>query len=225
MALTLDLSYTSETPDGDGNYTSILTDETTYGGVNPARADGVTYISGEKINYDSSVDSEVEFVTYNPVTASTYTFTTYKDGWYKFLFCWIPNYDAGETYEQYDAVYYSGVVYRAILDNFSGQTPTNTSYWEVISEPTDLVGNLDTATESANIAVQLFQIIIYPFAKKLYGDKAEEYAINCCGTFKDLEEFNEYKQLGGIVAALQASNTRQRYASGERIARYAASLQ
>lgn len=224
MALDITVSYSSETPVGD-EYQGVITDDTVYGtGGNPARADGVLYMTGEKLNYDSSVDYEIDIETYDPEIVTTFTFTIVKDGWNQYTIVFIPEYDNGATYALYDAVYESGVVYRATQAGFSGQTPPNSSYWEIISEPTSLAANDGTATESANIAFEIFNIIIYPFAKKLFGDSAENYAIQCCGTFKDVEEFTAYKELGAIVKALQASNTRSRYASGERISRYAASL-
>lgn len=224
MALSLSLTYTSETPSGD-NFLSVFTDATTYGtGGNPARADGALYLTGEKINYDSSVYATISIASYNPESVTAFTATVTRDGWHKFKMIFVPNYSGATTYSLYDAVYYNSVVYRAIQNSFSGQLPTNTSYWEVISTPTSLVDNDGLANESANAAVLLYQIIIYPFAKTLFGDLAEDYAIKCCGTFKDVEEFTAYKEMGAITTALQASNTRSRYASGEKISRYADSL-
>lgn len=223
MALTLDLVYTNETPD-EGNYLGGLTDQTVYGGVNPDRNEGGVYLSGSKIKSDGLEEYPVEIASYDPVTAEEFEFPILKDGWYQFKYLFVPNYDGSTQYFQYNAVYYSGSVYRAILNNFTGFDPTNPSYWEVIPVPSVLVDSVGTVTESDNIATQVYSIIIYPFAKKLYGDKAEDFALKCCGTFKDLEEFTEYKVIGGIVAALKACNTRQRYASGEKISQYAAQL-
>jgi hypothetical protein len=224
MALTLSLSYSSETPDGDGNYISVLTDTTTYAtGGNPARADGALYLTLEKINYDSSVDYEIDITSYTPASVTDFTFTTTKDGWIQGKYCFIPDFNIATAYVQYDAVYEGGVVYRATQSS-TGQTPPNSSYWEIISSPTSLVDNDGSATESGNIAVLVYNLIVYPFAKKLYGDLAEDYAIKCCGSWKDVEEFNAFKQMGGITTALQGCNTRSRWASGEKIARYSAQL-
>lgn len=223
MALSLNLVYTNESPD-EGNYLGVLTDNTTYGGVEPDRADGVVYIYGSKIKIDGNEEYPVEIESYDPITASTFDFTIYKDGWYQFKYIFVPNYNSATQYFQYDSVYYSGTVYRAILDNFTNIDPTNPSYWEAVASPVLIIDAEGTVTESGNVATQVYNIIIYPFAKKLYGDKAEDFALKCCGTFKDLEEFTEYKVIGGIVAALKACNTRQRYASGEKISLYAAQL-
>lgn len=223
MALSPEITFTSESPSGD-EYICVFTDSTTYGAPNPDRNDGAVYFTGEKINYDSSVDADITIASYTPSSATSFTATIVKDGWHRFKFIWIPTYDAGTTYLLYDAVDSSGVVYRALQNSFSGQAPPNASYWEVITAPTDLVDNDGTATDSANTAPLLYQIIIYPFAKETYGDLAEDFAIKCCGTFDDLEQFTAYKEIGGIVAALKASNTRERFASGEKISRYADQL-
>lgn len=224
MALTLSLTYSSETPDGDGSYISTLSDATVYGtGGNPARADGALYLTLEKINYDSSVDYAIDITTYTPETVEDFIFTTTKDGWVQGKYCFIPDFNIATAYVQYDAVYSGGVVYRATQAS-TGQTPPNSSYWEIISTPTDLVDNDGSSTESANIAILVYNLIIYPYAKKLFGDVSEDYAIKCCGSWKDVEEFNTFKQMGAITAGLQGCNTRSRWASGERISRYAAQL-
>jgi hypothetical protein len=135
----------------------------------------------------------------------------------------VPDYAGGTAYVLYDAVYYSGAVYRA-LQPTTGNLPTDTDYWEPITAPTDLVDNDGEANESANCAVLLENIIIFPFAKAKFGDKAEDYALNTDGSFRDAEQFTAYKDLGAIVTALTGCNTRSRWSSGERISRYASTL-
>jgi hypothetical protein len=221
--MALELSYTSETPVEDG-YQGVLTDDTSYGtGGNPVRASGVVYLTGNKINYDDSVAEAIEINDYDPETATDFTFTIPTDGWEQFLFCYIPNYNIATAYVQYDAVYLDGVVYRATQAS-TGQTPPNGTYWEVIEEPTSLVENDGLATESPNIESLVYNIIIFPEAKKKFGDAAEEYAIKCCGTFRDDVEFTAFKELGAITTALQGCNVRSRWASGEKISRYAEQL-
>jgi hypothetical protein len=224
MALTLDLTYSSESVSGDV-YEGVFTDATANysSGGNPARADGALYITGEKINYDSSIAGDVTFTDYDESADTTFTFQIDSDGWFQFKYIFIPEYAGGTAYVEFDAVYYSGAVYRAI-DSTTGNLPTDTDFWEPISSPTDLVDNDGEANESANCAVLLENIIIFPFAKTKFGDKAEVYALNTDGSFKDAEQFTAYKELGAIVTALQGCNTRSRWASGERIARYASTL-
>lgn len=223
MALTLDLTYSSESVSGDV-YEGIFTDDTVYGtGGNPARADGALFLTGEKINYDSTVAGDITITTYDEESVTSFTFQIESDGWHQFKMIFVPDYNALTAYVQYDAVYYSGAVYRA-LQAGTGNLPTDGTYWEEIASPTDLVDNDGEASESANCAVLLENIIIYPFAKAKFGNKAEEYALNTDGSFRDAEQFTAYKELGAIVTALQGCNTRSRWASAERICRYASTL-
>jgi hypothetical protein len=222
MPLTLDLTYSSESVSGDV-YEGVFTDATTYGGANPARADGATFLTGEKINYDSSIAGDVTITAYDEAADTTYTFQIDSDGWHQFKFIFVPDYNGATAYVIYDAVYYNGAVYRAITST-TGNLPTDTDYWEAIASPTDIVDNDGEANESANCAVLLENIIIFPFAKAKFGDKAEDYALNTDGSFRDAEQFTAYKELGAIVTALTGCNTRSRWSSGERISRYASTL-
>lgn len=216
MALTVDLDYTAEAIDGE-IYQGTYTDNTVYGGANPARADVAVYLTSEKIKADTTVDYEVTIDSYNPESATTFTFDIETDGWYKAKYVIIPDYDNGTAYVQYDAVYSGGVVYRALAGT-TGNAPPNASFWEVISTPTSLIDNDGGATESANIAFQIKQDIIYPFSKTCYGDKTAEAALDCCSTCDRTEKVLDYEYIGVLVDGMDVANQRGLYSKGEKIA-------
>lgn len=215
MALTANLEFTSEVIDGD-SFLGTYTDSTTYGGANPVRAGVAVYLTIEKIKADTTTDYDVDVNSYNPETATDFTFPIEVDGWYKAKFVIIPDYDNAASYVQYDVVYSSGVVYRATQAT-SGNPPPNNSFWEVISEPTSLVDNDGSSTESQNLVFQIKQDIIYPFAKTCYGDKTSEAAIDCCSTCERSEKILAYEYIGVLVDGMDVANQRGQYSRGEKI--------
>jgi hypothetical protein len=219
MALTAILDYTAEVINED-IYTGTITDETVYGGANAARVDVVTYITGEKINQSGEVESDVTFATYDPTAATTYDFDVEKDGYYKFKFAIIPEYDNAVNYDQYDVVYSGGAVYQAYAETPSAGTATgNASYWEVIAEPTSLLDDVGTATESGNLVYKLYERIIYPFSKKGYGDSAEQAALQCCSDCERGEDVKTHEMLAVLIRGMNASDTRSKFIKGEKMAR------
>jgi hypothetical protein len=221
MALTLDVDVTAEAISGD-DFLCTVTDATTYGGGNPARAAGALYITGEKINSDGTVYADLVFASYDPETWSTTTFTLTRDGWHKFRIVFIRDYDSGTTYNKYEAVYNDSdnTVYRSVSNApFSNQAPPNATYWEVVSDPTSLIDNDGTATESPNLEFQLLQRVLYPNAKVLFGNKAEDAAIEGYGDSTRGEDVLTYEFVRLCVEAMNSMDQRGKQADGERVAR------
>lgn len=215
------LDYTSESPNEDGNFDSVLTDVLVYGGSNPARVDVNVYISGEKIKQDDSVDFDVTFDSYTPSSASTFSFEVTKDGYYKFKYVAIPDYDNAHDYAQYDVVYSAGVVYQAFANPSTGTAPTNPSFWEVVSSPTDLIDEVGSATEAGNLLYQVYERILYPFTKTAAGDTAETAALECCSDCERGEDVKTYELLAVLADGMNSADQRGKTARGERIARKA----
>lgn len=224
MALTLDLDFTAEAKNGD-IFLGTITDATVYGtGGNPARADGALYITGEKMNADGTVEDDISFVTYSPTGVDAWTTVTFdieKDGWHKFKIVFIRDFEGTITdYAQYEAVYSGGVVYRATQAMTApAPAPPNASYWEVVPDPTSLMDNDGTATESPNLEFQLLQRVIYPNAKVLFGNKAEDAAIEGYGDSTRGEDVLTYEFVRLCVEAMNSLDQRGKQADGERVAR------
>lgn len=220
MALTLDLDFTAEAKNGD-IFLGTISDATTYGGANPARADGGLFITGAKMNADGTEENDITFVSYSPSGADAWTSVTFdieKDGWHQFKIVFIRDFNIATNYAQYEAVYHGGVVYRATQASV-GQTPPNASYWEVVSDPTSLLDNDGTATESPNLEFQLLQRVIYPNAKVLFGNKAEDAAIEGYGDTTRGEDVLTYEFIRLCVEAMNSLDQRGKQADGERVAR------
>lgn len=226
MALTVDLSYISESQ-GDDVFNCTIEDQTVYGtGGNPARVDVAVYITGEKIDKDGAAEYDVD-MSYGSGTdetdATTFTFDVDEDGRYKFKYAIIENYDNATAYSTYDVVYSSGVVYQAIQST-TGNAPPNATYWSVVSEPTALLDDVGTASESGNLAYQEFNQIIYPFSKVGFGNAAEAAALECCSDCERGEDVKLYELMGVFIDAMSICNQREKWTKGEKIARKSAEL-
>lgn len=222
MALTINLAYTNEVKSGD-TFLGTISDQTTYGtGGNPARAAGAFYISGNKLKKDGTVEEALVFSSFNQEVDTSFTFTIPKDGWHQFIGVFVRDYDNGETYNRYEAVYEdsTNIVYRSIFPSpFSGVAPPNATYWEVVSNPTGLVANVGSATESPNLEYQVYERIIYPNAKTFYGTSSASAAVNGCHDCERSEDVLVYEQAAVNVDALNNYDVRGQYALGEELAR------
>jgi hypothetical protein len=119
--------------------------------------------------------------------------------------------------------YRSGVVYQAIQSTTNNQPP-NATYWSVVSTPTDLLDDVDSSSESGNLAYQEFNQIIYPFSKVGFGNAAEAAALECCSDCERGENVKLYELMGVLVDAMSICNQREKWQKGEIIARKAQEL-
>lgn len=157
-----------------------VTDSTVYGAPNLVRADTSVYFSAAKVAY-SGVETDVD-VTGNdsdPQTDSSWTFSYDEgDGYWKMRWVVIPEYDVADTYAQYDACVSGGVVYRSKVGSNTGQSVSDTNYFEVISTPTDLADNKGGATQSNNIESYVYERIFTANAQYGYGNCASKNSMH-----------------------------------------------
>ena len=215
MALTVDLEFTSEAQN-EALFLGTLTDSTTYGGANAARADVAVYLTGEKIKADGTVDYDLTIDTYTPTSATTFTFDIEDDGWHKFKYAIIPNWTA-DPYVTYDVVNHGGVVYQAIGATTNNEPP-NATYWSVVTTPTDVIDDDGTATESGNLEFQILEQIIYPFSKVGFGNACEEAALECCSDCERGEDVKLYEIMGVLIDGMSICDQREKFAKGEKLA-------
>lgn len=198
-----------------------LSDDTVYGAPNQLRADVAVYATLSKLAYNlSSTSVTITGDTSDPLTVTEWTWTYTTDGWYQARQVIIDEYNAATVYNRYDAVYYSGVVYRSTsAATHSDNTPPNASFWEVISDPVSLIDNVGAVNESTNISYKIYNEILYPKAQKKFGDAIAEAATDCCSDCKREDDVETYEFLGVMVDSMNLANTRSRFAEGEKIAR------
>ena len=193
-----------------------ITDSTTYGGANPARADLLVFLSGFKL--DASQDETALTVTGNdedPATDTSWTFNITADGAFKFCWVAIPEYAGGTTYARYDAVYSGAVVYRSKSSGNVGQSVSDTTYWEVISDPADLANNKGSATESLNITSTIYLRTLTPNGQYYFANYLSDEADP--DTLDDsLQKYNIWRWL---LDAAAVADSRSEVEEGERICR------
>lgn len=201
---------------------AVLEDQSEWGeGSNPARADYAIYLKMYKVDKSGNRQSLTTTAdTSDAEVNDGWTFSLTEDGHYQGDLALIPDYNNATAYVQYDAVYSGGVVYRA-LGATTGNAPPNATYWEVISDPTSLVANDGTATESANITSSVFNDILTPNTEYEFGNQTLDIAIEFGDTSSREEDVETYEYLGVLLDAMWIARTREEWVRGEKYARRA----
>lgn len=218
MALTIDLALAISSD----RTTATITDNTVYGtGGNPARSAVGVFLTAYKVDVDGNETAlTVSSDDSDPETDSVWTVTLDEDGYYKFPFVIISDFDDTDTLALYDAVFNpsDNKVYRSKTASNTEDTLTNTTYYEEITDPSDLANNKDTATESANITSQLYVRVLspngqYDFANKL--SNLSHYMDN-----DDLEfSIGTYNLYAQWLDAVAVADSRSEVLDGELICR------
>jgi hypothetical protein len=207
---------------GDVSYASdasavTIENTTVYGGANPDRSEVATFVQFYKVDRTGDL-TPMSQSPYDPTTDDIYTAALEQDGWIQVWFVNVENYNIATTYAQYDAVYYNGVVYRA-LQASTGQVPPDLTNWEVIEFPTELIENYEEADESGNLTFLIFDFIASAYSRVYAGNTAALAAIETATNRKRSEDVLDYEFFYTMLDGMVAAGDRNRFAEGERIAR------
>lgn len=227
MAITKDLSgLVFDTTEE----TATLTDGSTY--TSPARSACAVFVKAYKVDH---AGNRTALTTTgddgDPETDNVWTWDYTADGWYQIFYVAVPDF-AVASYDQYDAVFRpsNGAVYRA---KQSATITTeadlaNTTYWEVISEPTSLCLNVGASNQSVNLntitSITISNTISSAIIKEAFGTATGEAFVEATSNYKRSEDVRLYELLGLAVDGINIANDRQEYSLGEIIARRATSL-
>lgn len=221
MALDIELSV-SVSADIE---TATIIDNTVYGtGGNPARADLRVFVAGYKVDLEGNqTDLGLESNDGDPQTDSQWVWDYTIDGYHRFYYVAIPEYNIGTSYSQYDAVFGpSNIVYRSLQNGNIGNALVNTAFWEVISDPASLANNEGESNESENITSLIYLRVLRPISQQTYGnDISESCACTDCSDTKIIPPYNKFSILlnGAAIA-----DSRQEVLKGELICRKIQSL-
>lgn len=200
----------------------VLLDGTTYS--SPVRSGVGVFVTGQKMDFDSSVESTLTVTANNsdPETDSQWTFDIPKDGWFRFNISAIPDFNASSTYAIYDAVYdaSSGKVYRSKQNANTTDTLTDTAWWEEITDPGSLALNEGEDNESENIDSLVYEPGVFPNNEYGYANQiakaSEEYLTSLNIPDADLER---YALLSVLVNGAQVHADRSQMSQAERTCR------
>jgi hypothetical protein len=217
MALTIELEAAIATTRTSGT----ITDETVYGtGGNPARSAVGVFLSAYKVDYENSATAlTVTGDDGDPDTDSAWTFEYTIDGFYRFYFAIIPDYDVGTTYSQYQAVFDSstGNVYRSVVNGNVGQSLSNTSYWESVADASLLAANKGTSTESTNITSTIYLRVFSANSQYTYGNQLSEQCL--CSDCDEDEALRSYNIFAKMLDEVAVADSRSEVLDGELICR------
>ena len=195
----------------------VLLDSSVY--TSPARSAVGVFANGYKINSNNTVASTLTLTgdTSDPETDTEWTFNIPADGWFRFLFVIIPDFDSSDTYEIYDAVFNpsDGKTYRSKQNANTTDSLVDTAWWEEITDPATLASNEGEANESVNIESAVYEVILTPNAEYLYGNIIADASETCCSVDCSLESLFTYIRLGAILDGAYVASDRGNYPSGE----------
>lgn len=211
--------------------TITITDASTY--TSPSRATCGVYLKVFKVDYAGSrTEQTTTGDTGDANTDSVWTATFPTDGRFQYFYVAVPDW-AVASYAKYDAVfdYTNQIVYRSKVNSNSVTVLadlSNTTNWEVISDPTTLCLYVGTATQSVNLntitSIGIFNDILYPITKKNFGEQTGIAFLEQPSTYRRPQDVRLYNLLGIAVDGMEVANNREEYALGELIARRAISI-
>lgn len=191
----------------------VLLDSSSY--TTPARSAVGVFASGYKMNSNNTVASTLTLTgdTSDPETDSEWTFNIPADGWFRFLFVIIPDFDSSASYDIYDAVFdpSTNSVYRSKQNNNTTDSLADTAWWEEITDPSSLASNEGEDNESTNIESAVYEVVLTPNSEWMYANVIEDAAEECCNVGCSLEDLFLYIRLGAILDAMYVDGDRSQY--------------
>src|SRR5690606_28979690 len=157
------------------------------------------FLAAYKVTIDDVGFTETPLVVeaYDVEADTTFVVNNTTDGWQKFYFALINEYNSGTTYNLNDVVYYpsTGLLYRAITSSFSGVNPTNTSNWIAVTYE-QVIATLGTNDEPGNMPYQILQTVLSFASRQCLDDAVIKSAKDgCCDGCSDSKTESIVKKL------------------------------
>lgn len=227
MAITVNLSnITVDLTTGIGT----VVDGSTY--TSPTRATVGVYLRVYKTDYAGSRS----YLTTTPNLAdanvdSQWTFPfSGGDGWHQLAYVAVPDYAGGTSYAKYDAAFdpTNKIVYRSKSAGNIGNALNNTTFWEVIPDPSALAFNIGLTTQSVNLntntSAAVYNIVLNPITKQAAGTQAGQAFLEASSDYRRSQDVRLWELLDLAVVDMDVCNSRQEYSLGEIAARRASYL-
>lgn len=193
--------------------TATLTDATVYGGANPARSTVAVFLELWKLDEDAA-ETAVTVSNSEPETVTSWSFTYTDDGWYRARMYIIEEFSIIVAYTTDDIVYYTdGNLYKAIQDS-TGNLPTDTAFFELVTEYED------TVIDGNNVIAEYYDFVLVEYGKKCAGDANAEWARQQdCGSCDKLKLTESFLKKRGLVIAIQRFAAISQFSKAEELAR------
>lgn len=212
--------------------TAVLKESTVAEFAPPARQEFNMYVKAYKMNADAEETEIVITPDDEPDYVAEWVVGLTVDGWYRFSSAAVKDFDAAETYNQYDCVYDEGVdgfgVYRMTSTNSvsgSAWSPENTpGIWEYIADPARLAYNVGEDNESLNVDCAIYDVILSPNTEYEYASYLASLGKEVCSVDCSLENLEMIIRLATIIDGMTVRNDRSEMPAGERLARRAQTI-
>lgn len=205
--------------------TITIADNYEYGTPNPDRDDVGVYFTAFKVDEDLA-ETALTVTAFDPETVDEFTIEYDSDGRNKFIFVQAPNWLIGTTYNRYDVVWSltQNAFYEYVnASATAGNVVTNSTYWSVVPDPTELLENLGQADEPDLLTYQIFEAVLDFNTAKCYADVAILAAKENCNDDCDCKSRigRAKNKIRTLLSVMRIANIRGRYTAGEKAAREA----
>lgn len=188
------------------------------------------YAAGFKTAFDGSETSIL--LTPSAITESatgtdnTWTFPITADGWFRFIYIAAPFWDVATTYSQYDLAYdeTNDTIYQANAAVTGGSAPSSNASFTQVTDFPDLITEVGSGSDAGNMVYQDFDVIVYPNAKKKFGDASAAAALECCTDCERSSDVESWELLKVMIDGMAVADSRDEFIKGEKIARRAEQL-
>lgn len=209
--------------------TITATDGSTYG--SPARNTLAVFVKICKMDYTgnrTALTTTPNNTDPTNVLTVSWSATYSADGWHQILYAGVPAYSGGTTYALYDAVYDGGNVYRSKSAGNVGNATSDTSFWELITDPTSLALTAGTSLASPNLAT-ITSTAILSFGVKAaiavaFGTQTGNAFLEMTSDYLRSQDVRVYELLALGLEAIKIADSRQNYSALEIYARRAESI-
>ncbi len=205
---------------------SDWTDETIYGGSGPDRNEVALWLTAYKMD-ENQVATALSVTTFDPETVVDFVTTNTIDGWYKYNLIIAPYWSNGTENVKYDIVWATDeqAFYQYINDTPStGNYVTDTTYYSPITDPTTVIANVGTSSESLNIVYQVINKIVDFQTSICYLKATSKHAIESCNKGScgcDTRLGKYYHIIRDLFANLPVNESTGLFIQGEQNARLA----
>lgn len=226
MAITVNIP--EPTVDLDTSIGTVL-DSSVYS--SPTRASVGVFVKVYKLSYDGvKTYLPTAGASLDPELDASWTFEYSEDGWILVNYISIPDYNGATNYSIYDAAFdpTTKLVYSSKSSGNSGNALSNTTFWQLVTNPTDLVYLIGSVNQPTNVlntqGLASLYYIINPYVKRGYGTLAGDAFLEASTTYRRTQDVRLHELVGLGIIAIDIAKARLEYSRGELFCRKATNL-
>lgn len=158
-----------------------------YGAPNETRGNLYGDLLAELHSDDEVTPIEVEVVPEDatPLNVASWNISLHRDGYYRLLFILAPLYNPALNYQTDDVRYYQGDFYKAKNNPDTGDSITNSEFWDKIEKPSDY----PLLSQNAGVYFGLLDYLHTVYSEKCVPQKTVDFVTN--GEYESVSDLKQ----------------------------------